>query len=129
MTLTRALLAILRAQVVTLRTLAIIRRELGDINERIIRMSEQQTHLDSDVQALGAAEAELVDVINSLKSQPGAEQLDFTAADALVAKVQGDATSAEAPAEPTPAPEQPVSPSDTNAPAPDVSAPADTPSA
>lgn len=65
--------------------------------------AENQAHLDQDVQAIGTAVAT---IISELKAQAAAGQpLDFTAADALVASTQGEATAdappAAAPVEPT----------------------------
>lgn len=64
-------------------------------------MATNQEHLDQVVAGIGTA---FVQAIQELKDQIAAgatpEQLDFTAADALVAQVQAEAT-ADAPAAPS----------------------------
>ena len=64
------------------------------------QMATNQEHLDAVVSGIGTA---FVTAIQELKDQIAAgatpEQLDFTAADALVAQVQAEAT-ADAPAAP-----------------------------
>lgn len=57
----------------------------------IKRMSDSQAHLDQDVQALTAGISNVEAEIAALKNQPPAAQLDFTALDAAVARLAGDA--------------------------------------
>lgn len=54
-------------------------------------MSDSQAHLDQDVQALTAGISNVEAEIAALKNQPPAAQLDFTALDAAVARLAGDA--------------------------------------
>lgn len=76
-------------------------------------MTSNQEHLDTDITALTDAFGSLETVITGLKSQPGAENLDFTAADALVASVQAAVTSDQPPVVPV----DPSAPADGSTPA------------
>lgn len=64
-------------------------------------VASDQAHLDADVTAETNA---FVALLNELKSQPAAVGVDFTGADAFVARIQNEAA-ADAPA---PAPAAPV---------------------
>ncbi len=76
--------------------------------------ASNQAHLDQDVQGIAAAFAQ---VVAELKAQAATGQpVNFTAADALVASVQGEAT-ADAPAAP-PAGTTPPPPAPGTVPAP-----------
>lgn len=81
-----------------------LNHNLFTIAKEITTMSADQSHLDADVNALGVAFAQ---VVAELKAQAGAEHLDFAAADAFVATVQGEAT-ADAPVEAPPVDQPPV---------------------
>lgn len=116
---------------------AAIRRDLADLTERIIRMSQQQDQINADVSALIDAAAALEGEVASLKAQIAEgtppEQLDLSGLDAVTARLKGDSPAA-ADLPPTDAPvdvpsvESPVEvPVDTAPPAVDV--PADQPSA
>lgn len=84
--------------------IADLTNHITEIRELTMTEASNQIHLDQDVQALGASVAQIV---TELKAQSASGQaLDFTAADALVASVQGEAT-ADAPA-PAPAPAVPA---------------------
>lgn len=78
------------------------------LGKELAIVSTNQEHLDQDVAAIATAFAQ---AIAELKAQIAAgatpEQLDFTAADALVATVQGEAA-ADAPAETPPADQTPT---------------------
>lgn len=65
------------------------------------QMTSNQQHLDTDITALTQAFGSLEAVIDGLKSQPGAEALDFTAADALVSSVSAVVTADQPPAVPS----------------------------
>ena len=73
---------------------------LEELTEKVQTVSENQAHLDQDVAGIATAFAT---AIAELKAQIAAgatpEQLDFAAADALVATVQGEAD-ADAPVPP-----------------------------
>lgn len=60
----------------------------------------QQDRLNADVEAATAALTQLEQQVADLKNQPGAEQLDFSALDSFVSRLQGDVTP-PAPVEPT----------------------------
>lgn len=62
-----------------------------------------QDKLNADVQALTDAATAIETEIANLKNQPGAQGLDFTGLDKVVARLQGD----ESPA-PTPTPTPPA---------------------
>lgn len=67
------------------------------IMREIKRMTDDQSHLDQDVQALTAGISNVEAEIAALKNQPPAAQLDFTALDAAVARLAGDAPTPDAP--------------------------------
>lgn len=75
--------------------------KLNHLENLMTEISANQQHLNDDVTALGTA---FTTAIQELKDQIAAgatpEQLDFTAADALVAQVQAEAT-ADAPPQPS----------------------------
>jgi len=84
------------------RDLAAIKRALGIVITKENEIMTDQEHLDTDVQALGAGLDEIAAEIAALKEQHPA--VDFTALDAVVARVQGVATDNAPPAdEPAPA--------------------------
>jgi peptidoglycan hydrolase CwlO-like protein len=68
------------------------------LTKEIHKMSESQQHLDADVQALTAGLDAVEAEIAALKNQPPAAALDFTALDAAVARLQGDAPAPTPPA-------------------------------
>jgi chromosome segregation ATPase len=71
-------------------------RAVNRLTKEIHAMSDDQNHLDADVQALvsglDAVEAEIA----ALKNQPAADALDFTGVDAVVARLQADVPPAPA---------------------------------
>ncbi|MGX7679086.1 hypothetical protein ACSMXN_09310 [Jatrophihabitans sp. DSM 45814] len=73
------------------RDLAIRLTIMGEI------MTSNQEHLDTDIKGLTDGFKSLEDVITGLKAQPGADALDFSAADQLLASVQA-AVAADSPA-------------------------------
>ena len=85
------------------RDLAAIKGALGIVIENEEHIMTDQDHLDADVQALTTGLDAIEAQIAALKAQPGGTALDFTALDAVVARVKGDATPPAA--EPTPAAE------------------------
>ncbi len=85
--------------------------------------ADDQAHLDSDIQSLTDAFTSFETIISGLKAQPGAETLDFTAADALVASVQAAVSADQPPAsDPAPVTDPSTTPVDSTAPV-DPSAP------
>ena len=84
---------------------------LARIEGKIDNMTDDQTHLDADVQAITAGLSNIEAEIAALKNQPAAASLDFTALDAAVARLQGDETPATPTPDPTPAPVDPNTPS------------------
>jgi hypothetical protein len=68
-----------------------VAQKLAHLTKEIAAMSQDQSHLDADVQALTAGLDAVEAEIASLKNQPAAAAVDFTALDAAVARLQGDA--------------------------------------
>jgi hypothetical protein len=75
-----------------------ILQHLTHLETQMTEFANDQAHLDADVQAnndaLTAVEAEIA----ALKAQPAAAALDFTALDAVTARLKGDAPAPPAPA-------------------------------
>lgn len=95
-----------------------ITKQLAVLDRKVDKLMSDQSHLDTDIQAIGT---QFATVVAELKAQHAAgTPLDFTAADALVATVTGEAA-ADAPA--TDAPPADAPPADTP-PDPDPNAPA-----
>lgn len=97
--------------------------ELRTLMKEIRKLTDDQAKLDADVQALNDGLTNIEAEIASLKNQPAAATLDFTALDAAVARIKGDETAPPAPVvAPTPAPavdpNGPAAPTDPNAPTP-----------
>lgn len=91
---------------------------LHRLEQMMTEANADQAHLEADVTALANVLDELAGEIATLKSQPP-EQMDFTSADALVAKAQGLVAAGT----PVPGNAPPVVPSD--APPVDVTPPSD----
>jgi hypothetical protein len=96
-------------------------RRLDALGEQMTNIDDNQAHLSTDVQAIAAGLTDIETEIARLKAQPTG-QLDFTALDAVVARVKGDAV-VPAPA-PAPAPAPVVTTPVDSAPAPVVTDPA-----
>lgn len=77
------------------------------LRESMVMLVSDQSHLDADVQALVAGLDAIEQEIAALKNQPQAASLDFSALDAAVSRLQGDA---QPPAPPTPPDQPPVVP-------------------
>ncbi len=83
-------------------------RRLTSLLHQILNQGAQimsdQSHLDTDVQALTDGLTAVESEIAALKNQPGAPALDFTALDATVARLKSDAPAPSPAPEPTPSP-------------------------
>jgi aryl carrier-like protein len=80
-----------------------IEKLLHTVIKKENKLMTDQEHLDADVQALGAGLDEIVAEIDALKAQHPA--VDFTALDAVVARVQGVAADNAPPPADEPAPD------------------------
>jgi hypothetical protein len=74
----------------------------ANIREGVIQLMSDQDKLNADVAALLESLTNIEAEIASLKAQPGAQALDFSGLDAVVARAKGDETTTT----PTPTTEQ-----------------------
>jgi hypothetical protein len=91
---------------------AIIKR-LNKINRKVNIMTDNQTKLNEDVQAILGGLAAIENEIATLKAQPAAEDIDFSGLDAVVARIQGDVPGDSVIGAPVDAPVEEPAPVDT----------------